>query len=234
MPGTAAPTISGDRLIAVLTSYARADDDDAMTTVEAVEDGWWYTCPIPNHRRVVAFLTDGDLLAARLRTGTGFDRHAHRTTHIALLGPTTPETPPRRARLSHVPRATVRRRLAGSRRRRRELRSAVVARHPYRGADGPGGCPLRRPSPRRTQRGTEAIVARYEAERRATYRLEQRWPIAPFWARRHISPDPLTLRHPAACGRAGFREPFTAVVAASFARFDAMNEAPAGGAYGAG
>jgi flavin-dependent dehydrogenase len=182
--------ISGDRLIAVLTSYARADDDDAMTTVEAVEDGWWYTCPIPNHRRVVAFLTDGDLLAAELRTGAGFDRHAHRTTHIAhLLGPTAPETPlvvaagtayleppcgdgwlaAGDAAASFDPLSS-----------QGILTAVLMGREAALCADHPAAYAAR----------YRAIVARYEAERRATYRLEQRWPIAPFWARRHARQTP--------------------------------------------
>jgi flavin-dependent dehydrogenase len=37
-----------------------------LTIVEAVEDGWWYTTPIPGGRRVLAFLTDADLPAARI------------------------------------------------------------------------------------------------------------------------------------------------------------------------
>jgi flavin-dependent dehydrogenase len=37
-----------------------------LTTVEAVEDGWWYTAPIPEGQRVLAFMTDADLPAARL------------------------------------------------------------------------------------------------------------------------------------------------------------------------
>ena len=37
-----------------------------LTVVEAVEDGWWYTAPIPDHRRVLAFLTDADLPQARI------------------------------------------------------------------------------------------------------------------------------------------------------------------------
>lgn len=36
------------------------------TFVEATEDGWWYTAPIPCGRRVLAFHTDADLPAARL------------------------------------------------------------------------------------------------------------------------------------------------------------------------
>ena len=37
-----------------------------LTIVEAVEDGWWYTTPIPGGRRVLAFLIDADLPAARI------------------------------------------------------------------------------------------------------------------------------------------------------------------------
>jgi flavin-dependent dehydrogenase len=37
-----------------------------LTAVEAVEDGWWYTAPVPDGRRVLAFLTDADLPAARI------------------------------------------------------------------------------------------------------------------------------------------------------------------------
>ncbi|MFL6245358.1 MAG: FAD-dependent monooxygenase [Thermoanaerobaculia bacterium] len=36
------------------------------TFVEATEDGWWYTAPMPHDRRVLAFHTDSDLPAARV------------------------------------------------------------------------------------------------------------------------------------------------------------------------
>ena len=41
-----------------------------LTVVEAVEDGWWYTAPLPDGRRVLAFLTDADLPAARIAHNT--------------------------------------------------------------------------------------------------------------------------------------------------------------------
>jgi flavin-dependent dehydrogenase len=37
-----------------------------LTFVEATEDGWWYSAPMPEDRRVVAFHTDADLPAARI------------------------------------------------------------------------------------------------------------------------------------------------------------------------
>jgi len=41
-----------------------------FTVVEAVEDGWWYTAPLPDGSRVLAFLTDADLPAARIAHNT--------------------------------------------------------------------------------------------------------------------------------------------------------------------
>ncbi len=37
-----------------------------LTYIEATEDGWWYTAPMPHGRRVLAFHTDADLPAARI------------------------------------------------------------------------------------------------------------------------------------------------------------------------
>jgi flavin-dependent dehydrogenase len=41
-----------------------------LCVVEAVENGWWYTGPLPDGRRVLAFLTDADLPAARIARNT--------------------------------------------------------------------------------------------------------------------------------------------------------------------
>lgn len=55
-----------DRLVAAywLLANTRERERDSTTLVDAVPDGWWYTTPIPG-RRVVAFLTDADLLPPR-------------------------------------------------------------------------------------------------------------------------------------------------------------------------
>lgn len=37
-----------------------------FSVVEAVEGGWWYTAPVPEERRILAFFTDADLPAGRL------------------------------------------------------------------------------------------------------------------------------------------------------------------------
>lgn len=47
----------------------RQNDGRGFTYVEAVQDGWWYTAPIPGSRRVLAFHTDADLLRGNQSTG---------------------------------------------------------------------------------------------------------------------------------------------------------------------
>jgi len=183
--------IVSDRLIAVLTTYTRADaDDDATTTVEAVETGWWYTCPSPHHRRVVAFLTDGDLLAAELRTSAGYHRHAHRTTHIAPLLGAAPPTAPLvvSAGTGHLePPCGDGWLAAGDAAASFDplssqgiLTAVLMGREAARCVDDPPTYAAR----------YRTIIAHYDAERLATYRLEQRWPTAPFWMRRHRPPNP--------------------------------------------
>ncbi|MEK6252945.1 MAG: FAD-dependent oxidoreductase [Actinomycetota bacterium] len=51
-----------DRLVAMLWSEQDRGGSDATTTVEAAENGWWYTAPVSGHRRITAFMTDADLL----------------------------------------------------------------------------------------------------------------------------------------------------------------------------
>jgi len=40
----------------------RAQDDEWSTLIEAAPDGWWYTTFLPDRRLVAAFLTDGDIV----------------------------------------------------------------------------------------------------------------------------------------------------------------------------
>jgi flavin-dependent dehydrogenase len=58
-----------DRLICRWTrGYCSGDGYGAgLTHIEAVETGWWYTAPVPNGQRILGFLTDADLPAARMR-----------------------------------------------------------------------------------------------------------------------------------------------------------------------
>lgn len=55
-----------DRLVcAWVYGSDRGSVGRGLTYVEAAEDGWWYTAPLPRGRRVLAFHTDADLPPAR-------------------------------------------------------------------------------------------------------------------------------------------------------------------------
>lgn len=48
-------------------------DEDCLTLIESVADGWWYTARLPDGNRVVSYFTDADLPGARVsRTPGGY------------------------------------------------------------------------------------------------------------------------------------------------------------------
>jgi flavin-dependent dehydrogenase len=49
-----------DRLIGVIT-FSESSETARWTLIEAVEDGWWYSAPLPGARMVFAYMTDSDL-----------------------------------------------------------------------------------------------------------------------------------------------------------------------------
>jgi flavin-dependent dehydrogenase len=82
-----ARTVHDDRQVAFTALFApepgALEDRDSLTLVESVPDGWWYTALLPRRRRVVAFLTDADLEAARaVAQPAGFDELLARTRHV--------------------------------------------------------------------------------------------------------------------------------------------------------
>ena len=72
--------VGGTRLRddALVAFYARfrapaGADRDSRTAVESDPDGWWYTALVPSGERVVAFLTDADLVdCAAMLSAAGF------------------------------------------------------------------------------------------------------------------------------------------------------------------
>ncbi|MET8625271.1 tryptophan 7-halogenase [Kitasatospora sp. NPDC004669] len=69
-----------DRLVAAYAVFPDGDPE-ARTLVEAVADGWWYTTLVPAGR-LVAHLTDADLVDPSLRTPQGFRAALGRTEHV--------------------------------------------------------------------------------------------------------------------------------------------------------
>jgi flavin-dependent dehydrogenase len=75
-----------DRLVAAYWLLANSEERgrDSATLVQAVPDGWWYTTPVPGQRRVVAFLTDADLLPPRAaRTARDWHERLALAPHVA-------------------------------------------------------------------------------------------------------------------------------------------------------
>lgn len=188
-----ATRVADDRLIAVLATYERNSGDvDATTTVEAASDGWWYTSPIPRQRRVVAFLTDGDLVDPELRTRAGFDRRARRTMHIAapLAGVPTEGPLMVSANTAHLETPCGEGWLAAGDAAasfdpvssQGILTAVLMGAEAARCIDDPAAFAER----------YRSIVDQYKTDRRAIYALEDRWPDSPFWARRHSLERPHT------------------------------------------
>ncbi len=188
-----------DRLLAIVgAAPAGADDLDARTVVEAVPGGWWYTALVPGWRRVVAFMTDSDLVPPGARTRAGFGAALARTEHVAPLlagAAIDPQTEPAHGSRLDPP--------AGD--RWLAVGDAALAFDPlssqgiltalYTGMLGAqaldaflGG---HHAALDRYRERLAAIAAAYRRNRLHAYAGESRWPGSPFWSRRRAH-DPAT------------------------------------------
>ena len=81
--------VKHDNLVAFWQLYESIDkraDEDTFTTIEKTANGWYYTAPVPRGRRVVVFLTDGDLPECKMaREPTMWRRMVEATTVIRGL-----------------------------------------------------------------------------------------------------------------------------------------------------
>ena len=60
--------IRRDHFDALISCWASLPDgpENRMSTISAGEKGWWYSAPVPNSRRVIAYQTDPDLIDRRI------------------------------------------------------------------------------------------------------------------------------------------------------------------------
>jgi len=183
-----------DRLVGVAAEL-RGCGDSGHTLVEAVQDGWWYSAPIPGGRMMVMFMTDADLCHAR-RCGDAeaWRRHLARTTHTArrladaevAWGPSVISAVSHR--LERVE-PTGRWLAAGDAAMGVDpLSSSGIVRALTTGqaaAHAMAHWLQGRLEPVDAyERSLDAAFSAYWRERNAYYRLEQRWPDAVFWQRR--------------------------------------------------
>jgi flavin-dependent dehydrogenase len=73
-----------DSLVGVVGFFAPDSEQQAhspITLIEAAENGWWYSAPLPGSRLVIAYMTDADVYAAARRQSP--------STWLEQLGRTT-------------------------------------------------------------------------------------------------------------------------------------------------
>lgn len=69
--------------VALMNSNGETADQDSLTWVEAIAEGWWYSALLPQRRLVVAFLCDADLDAMRMaRTADGWKSLLEQTLYL--------------------------------------------------------------------------------------------------------------------------------------------------------
>jgi flavin-dependent dehydrogenase len=73
-----------DNLVGVVGFFATGSEQQApspITLIEAVENGWWYSAPLPGSRLVIAYMTDVDVYARgrRQSAGTWLEQLGHTT-----------------------------------------------------------------------------------------------------------------------------------------------------------
>ncbi|MEM7156812.1 MAG: tryptophan 7-halogenase [Myxococcota bacterium] len=170
---------------------------DGFTLVEARPDGWWYTAPLAGERAVAMFMTDGDRLSASgLRSAEGWSAALRETTQTRgrldgafdLVSVEPRVMPAGSAWLEH---ATGPGWLA--------VGDAAMAFDPlsshgmgsgmttgYYGACAVAEHLAGNPDALETYEVlVHGMFDDYLERLHQHYRLEQRWPSAPFWSRRH-------------------------------------------------
>lgn len=198
--GGGARTVAHDRLAGFVRFFRQAGGPP-QTLVEAFPDGWWYTAPLPDGRRVAACMTDTDLARGfRLESDEGWHALLRETAPLvgAALDGAAPDGAPvvRAARSRRLDSAAGEGWLAvgdaassfdplSSQGILKALRSGIYA--AYAAGD-------------LLAKGDDAGVRRYGvfmrrefesylATRARYYADERRWPERAFWRRRHAGAE---------------------------------------------
>lgn len=77
--------VRSDQLVAQVLVTEDHGDPVAGTLIEAVPEGWWYSTPLPGQRRVIALLTDADLLAPPKDRAACWYSGLARTSHVSAV-----------------------------------------------------------------------------------------------------------------------------------------------------
>lgn len=211
-----AARLISDRLVAIFVSFrpsASAPMRDTYALVEACAEGWWYSSLLPDGRLIVAFMTDADLARTqRVKQPEVWLAAAQRAPHTyERIQTAMPEGAPqvRGADSMILDQLTGEDWLAtgdaawtldplASQGVLKALQQGKLA--AYAAADHLSGDPVALPK-------YEAVLQHqhrdYLVQKRTQYRLESRWPDAPFWRRRQ---GPIELDPPRSIQRSGSLE----------------------------
>lgn len=184
-----------DRLVGCFVHVADRGDARDGPVIEAFADGWWYTAAVPGGRRVVACMSDADVLRRlRLVDPQCLLAALRGTRHVAAAaaGARPLGAPQVRAAGSQIVRHDAALPLLGvgdaascfdpvsGQGIVKALRSGIFAAYAIadwlRGGDATGL--------RRYRALVASEFAAYRATLRDYYAIEQRWPERPFWRRR--------------------------------------------------
>jgi 2-polyprenyl-6-methoxyphenol hydroxylase-like FAD-dependent oxidoreductase len=198
-----------DRLVGIAAIVRLRDEvsPDCATLVEAQENGWWYSSPVPGGKLVLVWMSDADIVH-----GDGLARrerwlahlHAAPATAALALKAEAPDRITTWSARSHCldtvsgPRWVAVGDAASSwdplssagilKALRTGKLGAFALLDAIRGVEG---------GPEKYRRIISAEYARYRQDRREVYRMEQRWSRSPFWQRRHHDEqieEPIALR----------------------------------------
>ncbi len=187
-------------LVALHTWLTPGDGDrDRRTLVESVEEGWWYTAPLPDGTRVAALHLDPEDAAPVLRDSGEWETRIARTVHVRrILAGAAPLEPLRGAEACGARLDT----FAGegwlavgdaalsfdplsSQGILTALYTGMKAGHALDAALAGSGEAVKEYISR-----LESIREAYAAHHAGAYASEGRWPEHPFWRRRSTAVDP--------------------------------------------
>ena len=192
------PARSMDRQVALVAKAAGCPPSGQQTLIESTPLGWWYTCPLSRGERVVAFLTDRDLVPSTAQRADWWWEGLRRTTHIRAFA----EGFPRPERIPVFPAGTqYRERLHG--RGWCAVGDAAIAWDPLSSqglvtgvlmgsragsglARGPG-------SLAGWEQDCRLLLAEHLSLRSYYWSQERRWVDETFWRRRSSEGDPVGL-----------------------------------------
>lgn len=194
--GAGAGRVVFDRMVGIGATFCGVDVScEGFVLIESVREGWWYSAPVSADRMVAMLMTDADIYRRErlAEPGTWRDALAGAPATAERAGGAVVWGPRVFAAFSHRLRradadapwigvgdaALAVDPISGSGviRALRTARSAADAALAI--LDGE-----RRPAIEAYEAARDAEAAEYLRERAAYYAIEERWPDAPFWARR--------------------------------------------------